>query len=151
MYKYAAGRAWCSKRSRGLSPRLIKKHSNLAADIARAYYPDDRKYLGEPLALYYMELARVTACEIGLTLPAVISALLSGIREESPEWKQIDHLKDPSIKTVIKGLSRVTALKGRDFTGQAENFRKLLLTLADDGRVILIALAERLLMMRRLD
>ncbi|MCK7533632.1 MAG: HD domain-containing protein [Marinilabiliales bacterium] len=44
---------------------------------------------------------------------------------------------------MIKGLSRVTALKGRDFTGQAENFRKLLLTLADDGRVILIALAER--------
>ena len=59
-------------------------------------------------------------------------------------------LKIPRIKSVITGLSRVTALKGRDFTGQAENFRKLLLTLADDGRVILIALAERLLMMRRL-
>ena len=128
-----------------------KKSLNLATDIARAYYPDDRKYLGEPLALYYMELARVTAGEIGLTLPAVISALLSGVREESPQWEQIDSLNDPSIKAVIKGLSRVTALKGRDFTGQAENFRKLLLTLADDGRVILIALAERLLMVRRLD
>ncbi|MCK7533633.1 MAG: hypothetical protein MZV63_22670 [Marinilabiliales bacterium] len=45
--------------------------------------PTDRKYLGEPLALYYMELARVTAGEIGLTLPAVMSALLSGVREES--------------------------------------------------------------------
>ncbi len=128
-----------------------KKSLNLATDIARAYYPDDRKYLGEPLALYYMELARVTAGEIGLTLPAVISALLSGVKEESPQWEQIDSLNDPSIKAVIKGLSRVTALKGRDFTGQAENFRKLLLTLADDGRVILIALAERLLMVRRLD
>ncbi len=128
-----------------------KKSLNLATDIARAYYPDNRKYLGEPLALYYMELARVTAGEIGLTLPAVMSALLSGVSEESPQWEQIDSLNDPSIKTVIKGLSRVTALKGRDFTGQAENFRKLLLTLADDGRVILIALAERLLMVRRLD
>jgi GTP pyrophosphokinase len=86
-----------------------------------------------------------------LGVPAVISALLSGLRDGSEGWKMIDDLKDPSIKSVITGLSRVTALKGRDFTGQAENFRKLLLTLADDGRVILIALAERLLMMRRLN
>lgn len=128
-----------------------KKSLVLATDIACESYPADLKYLGEPLALYYMELARVTAGEIGLAMPAVISALLSGIREESPGWQRIDDLHDPSIKEVIKGLSRVTALKGRDFTGQAENFRKLLLSLADDGRVILIALAERLLMIRRLD
>ncbi len=128
-----------------------KKSLILATDIACESYPADQKYLGEPLALYYMELARVTAGEIGLAMPAVISALLSGIMEESPGWQRIDDLHDPSIKEVIKGLSRVTALKGRDFTGQAENFRKLLLSLADDGRVILIALAERLLMIRRLD
>lgn len=128
-----------------------KKSLVLATDIACESYPTDQKYLGEPLALYYMELARVTAGEIGLAMPAVISALLSGIREESPGWQRIDDLHDPSIKEVINGLSRVTALKGRDFTGQAENFRKLLLSLADDGRVILIALAERLLMIRRLD
>ncbi len=128
-----------------------KKLLVLATDIACESYPADRKYLGEPLALYYMELARVTAGEIGLAMPAVISALLSGIREESPGWQRIDDLKDPSVKEVIKGLSRVTALKGHDFTGQAENFRKLLLSLADDGRVILIALAERLLLIRRLD
>jgi len=128
-----------------------KKSLILATDIASESYPADQKYLGEPLALYYMELARVTAGEIGLAMPAVISALLSGIREENPGWQRIDDLHDPSIKEVIKGLSRVTALKGRDFTGQAENFRKLLLSLADDGRVILIALAERLLMIRRLD
>lgn len=128
-----------------------KKVFSLATDIARASYTDDRKYLGEPLPLYYMELARVTTAELGLPLPAVISALLSGVDEDSPEWQRIDGLNDPSVKDVIKGLARVTALKGRDFTGQAENFRKLLLSLADDGRVILIALAERLLLIRRLD
>ncbi|MRR19263.1 bifunctional (p)ppGpp synthetase/guanosine-3',5'-bis(diphosphate) 3'-pyrophosphohydrolase [bacterium] len=128
-----------------------KKSLNLATDIARASYPADRKYLGEPLPLYYMELARVTAADIGLTLPAVLSALLSGVREESPEWQRLEGLSDPSVREVIRGLARVTALKGRDFTGQAENFRKLLLSLADDGRVILIALAERLLLVRRLD
>lgn len=122
----------------------------LAADIAMTTYPADISFFGEPLALYYMELARITAAEIGLTLPAVISALLSGIREGSDGWDKIDLLNDPSIKQVIKGLTRVTALKGSDFTGQAENLRKLLLSLADDGRVILIALAERLLAMRRL-
>ncbi len=128
-----------------------RKALNLAADIARVSYPADQKYLGEPLPLYYMELARVTAAEIGLSLPAVMSALLSGMQEESAEWQRIDSLNDPSVAEVIKGLKRVTALKGRDFTGQAENFRKLLLSLADDGRVILIALAERLLLIRRLD
>ncbi|HWR74855.1 MAG TPA: HD domain-containing protein [Bacteroidales bacterium] len=127
-----------------------KKAFGLASDIAVSGYAAGKPYLGEPLVIYYMELARITACEIGLGVPAVISALLSGITDGSEEWKKIDDLRDPAIKTVITGLSRVTALKGRDFTGQAENFRKLLLTLADDGRVILIALAERLLMMRRL-
>jgi GTP pyrophosphokinase len=124
---------------------------SLAADIAMTSYPPEDSFLGEPLALYYMELARVTAAEIGLSLPAVISALLSGIKEGTEGWNMIDNLNDPSVKEVIKGLARVTALKGRDFTGQAENFRKLLLTLADDGRVVLIALAERLLVMRRLN
>jgi len=128
-----------------------RKALSLATEIARSYYPSDSKYLGEPLPLYYLELARVTATAIGLGLPAVISALLSGIREGTEAWSRIDTLDDTSIKEVIKGLSRVTALKGRDFTGQAENFRKLLLSLADDGRVILIALAERLLIMRRLE
>jgi len=97
-----------------------------------------------------MELARVTSVDIGLSLSAVMSALLSGISEGSDSWDKIDALNDPSVKEVIKGLARVTTLKGRDFTGQAENLRKLLLSLADDGRVILIAMAERLLTMRRL-
>ncbi len=127
-----------------------KKAFGLASELAVSGYAAGKPYLGEPLVIYYMELARITACEVGLGVPAVISALLSGITHGSEEWKKIDDLRDPAIKTVITGLSRVTALKGRDFTGQAENFRKLLLTLADDGRVILIALAERLLMMRRL-
>ena len=122
-----------------------------ATEIAKASYPADTKYLGEPLALYYLELARLTVSAIGLNLPAAVSALLSGVRENSAGWSGIEELGDPTIREVIRGLSRVTALKGRDFTGQAENFRKLLLSLADDGRVILIALAERLLLMRRLD
>ena len=132
-------------------PDADSRALSLATEIARTYYPSDIKYLGEPLPLYYLELARVTASAIGLGTSAVISALLSGFSEGSEAWGKIDALNDPSIKEVIKGLSRVTALRGRDFSGQAENFRKLLLSLADDGRVILIALAERLLVMRRLD
>lgn len=135
----------------GPATEADRKTFSLATDIAMGVYPADRKYLGEPLPLYYMELARITAAEIGLTLPAVASALLSGVKEDSPQWLRLEELNDPSVGEVIKGLGRVTALKGRDFTGQAENFRKLLLSLADDGRVILIALAERLLLMRRID
>lgn len=139
---------------KALPPPVSKEERKIlstAIDLAREYYTADTKYLGEPLPLYYLELARVTAADIGLGLPAVISALLSGISEESEAWEKIDNLGDKSVREVVRGLSRVTALKGRDFTGQAENFRKLLLSMADDGRVILIALAERLLIMRRLD
>jgi GTP pyrophosphokinase len=128
-----------------------RKMLSLATEIAKECYAADKKYLGEPLPLFYLELARVTASAIGLGINAVTSALLSGVREGTEAWDRLDTLNDPSIKEVIKGISRVTALRGKDFTGQAENFRKLLLSLADDGRVILIALAERLLVMRRLD
>ena len=60
-----------------------KRSFRLATDIAVSSYPVSQSYLGMPLPVYYMELARVTSCEIGLTLPAVTSALLSGIREDS--------------------------------------------------------------------
>jgi len=122
-----------------------------AVEIAASTYSPQEKHFDEPLVMYYCELARVASCEMGLGSSAVICALLSGIREGTEGWKKVETLKDPAVRNVIKGLSRVSALHGRDFTGQAENFRKLLLTLADDGRVILITLAERLLMMRNLD
>ena len=123
----------------------------MAIDIAVSSYSSRQLYFSEPAIMYYMELARVTACELGLGSSAVVCALLSGIREDSEGWGLIEDLHDPAVRSVITGLSRVTTLRGRDFTGQAENFRKLLLTLADDGRVILITIAERLLMMRHLD
>lgn len=128
-----------------------KKAIAEAVEIAASTYSPEERYFEEPLVMYYCELARVAACEMGLGSSAVICALLSGIRESSDGWKKVETLKDPAVRNVIKGLSRVSAIQGRDFTGQAENFRKLLLTLADDGRVILITLAERLLLMRNLD
>ena len=128
-----------------------KKAVAEAVEIAAATYSPQEKHFDEPMIMYYSELARVAACEMGLGSSAVICALLSGIREGTEGWKKVETLKDPAVRNVIKGLSRVSALQGRDFTGQADNFRKLLLTLADDGRVILITLAERLMMMRNLD
>jgi hypothetical protein len=81
-----------------------RKAFSLASDIALESYPADRYYLGEPLILYYLELARITACETGMGLSAAISALLSGVSEGSEGWKRIDEIKDPSIKTIITGL-----------------------------------------------
>lgn len=128
-----------------------KKAIKQAADIALSSYSPSETLYGEVLVMHYMELARIAACEMGLGSSAVVCALLSGIKEGSESWHYIEDLKDDAVRSVIKGLSRVMTLKGRDFAGQAESFRKLLLTLADDGRVILITLAERLLMMRNLD
>jgi guanosine-3',5'-bis(diphosphate) 3'-pyrophosphohydrolase len=128
-----------------------KKALKEAMDIAVSSYSPAEKHFGEPQILYYAELARIAACEMGLGSSAVICALLSGIKEGTDGWKQIGLLKDTAVISVIEGVSRVSTLHGRDFTGQAESFRKLLLTLADDGRVILITLAEQLLLMRNLD
>jgi len=128
-----------------------KKAVSEAVELAASLYPSKPHIFGEVPVMYYMELARITACDMGLGSSAVVCALLSGIKEGSEGWKQIESLPDKAVKSVIKGLSRVPVLKGREFEGQAENFRKLLLTLADDGRVILITLAEKLLMMRLLE
>lgn len=123
----------------------------LATELAIEAYTGPGRVPGDDTLSYYLELSRITGCEIGLGFPAIVSALLSGVGEESVAGGKLKLIEDEAVRNIIRGLSRVTVLRGRDFTGQAENFRNLLLSLADDGRVILIALAERLLMMRRLD
>lgn len=122
-----------------------------ALEIAVAAYGDKAIPSGGNYLMHYTELARITSCEMGLSSQAVICALLSGIKPDTEAWAMTEKSFGTTVTSAIIGLGRVSTLQGRDFTGQSENFRKLLLTLADDGRVILISLAERLKMMRDLN
>jgi|WetSurMetagenome_2_1015567.scaffolds.fasta_scaffold00704_3 GTP diphosphokinase / guanosine-3',5'-bis(diphosphate) 3'-diphosphatase len=128
-----------------------KKDIYDALDIAMVAYGRTEFRPGMPFIMHYAELSRITVCEMGLGASAAVCALLSGIKPGTEAWVMTERRFGIGVTSAIKGLGRVTALQGRDFTGQADNFRKLLLTLADDGRVILISLAERLKMIRDLN
>jgi GTP diphosphokinase / guanosine-3',5'-bis(diphosphate) 3'-diphosphatase len=128
-----------------------KKDIESALDIALIAYEKSEFKPGVSYLMHYAELGRITVCEMGLGASAAICAILSGIKPTTEAWELTEKRFGVGVTSAIRGLGRVTALHGRNFAGQADNFRKLLLTLADDGRVILISLAERLKMMRDLN
>lgn len=128
-----------------------KKDLRDALDIAVVAYGDSWFRPGVSYLIHYAELGRITVCEMGLGASAAICAILSGVKPGTEAWELTEKRFGTGVTSAIKGLGRVSALHGRDFSGQADSFRKLLLTLADDGRVILISLAERLKMIRDLN
>ena len=107
---------------------------------------------GEPQILHALSVARIIAEEMGLGLTSIITALLHDSYNKLNISSTVLE-KEFGKKTVeiLNGFSRVSSLESMQSTYQAENFRKLLLSLADDVRVILIKLVERLEYMRNLD
>ena len=125
-----------------------------AFEIAVEAHKDMRRKSGEPYILHPLAVARIVVEEIGLGVTSAICALLHDTVEDTEiTLEDISREFNPYIAKIIDGLtkiSNVVDLKA-DTTVQAENFRKILLTLADDPRVILIKLADRLHNMRTLD
>jgi len=125
-----------------------------AFEIAVEAHKDMRRKSGEPYILHPLAVARIVVEEIGLGVTSAICALLHDTVEDTEiTLEDITRDFNSYIAKIIDGLtkiSNVVDLKA-DTTLQAENFRKILLTLADDPRVILIKLADRLHNMRTLD
>lgn len=150
-----------AKRYRGLlktcRPFLDKANRKLirrAFEIAVDAHKDMRRRSGEPYIFHPVEVARITAEEIGLGTTAVVAALLHDTVEDTGlTLGEIESEFGNVIARIIDGLTKISGLynKSSDSTQQLENFRKMLLTLADDIRVILIKLADRLHNMRTLD
>ncbi len=141
---------------RGLKQRLKKGDKTLlrrAFEISLDAHKDMRRKSGEPYVLHPLAVARIVVEEIGLGVTSSICALLHDVVEDTEiSLEDIEHEFGPVFAKLIDGLtkiSNVVDLKA-DTTVQAENFRKILLTLADDPRVILIKLADRLHNMRTL-
>lgn len=142
---------------RSLKQRLKKGDKDLlrrAFEIAVDAHKDMRRKSGEPYILHPLAVAQIVVDEIGLGVTSAICALLHDVVEDTElTLEDIEREFGASYAKIIDGLtkiSNVVDLKA-DTTIQAENFRKILLTLADDPRVILIKLADRLHNMRTLD
>lgn len=129
---------------------LLRRAFEIAADA----HKDMRRKSGEPYILHPLAVARIVVEEIGLGVTSAICALLHDVVEDTEiTLEDIQHEFGINYAKIIDGLtkiSNVVDLKAGT-TVQAENFRKILLTLAEDPRVILIKLADRLHNMRTLD
>lgn len=129
-----------------------KKQIRKAFDIALDAHKDMRRKSGEPYIYHPIAVARITAEEIGLGTTAIIAALLHDTVEDTDiTLEDIDHLFGPKVKQIIDGLTKISDIFDNTVSVQAENFKKMLLTLSDDVRVILIKLADRLHNMRTLE
>ena len=109
-----------------------------------------RRRSGEPYIIHPIEVAMIAAKEIGLGTKSVVSALLHDVVEDTDyTLEDIDQMFGPKIANIIDGLTKISGIFDSE-SMQAENFKKMLLTLSDDVRVILIKLADRLHNMRTL-
>lgn len=128
--------------------QTIKKAFNLAAEA----HKDMRRKSGEPYIFHPIEVARIVALEIGLGTTSIVSALLHDVVEDTDyTLNDIKTQFGDTVSKIIDGLTKIEEIfDNTSSTIQAENFKKILLTLSDDIRVILIKLADRLHNMRTL-
>lgn len=124
-----------------------KKLIRTAFEIAADSHKDMRRKSGEPYILHPIAVARIVVEEIGLGVTSAICALLHDTVEDTEiTLEDIEREFGSSYSKIIDGLTKISTVVDTkaSTTVQAENFRKILLTLAEDPRVILIKLADRL-------
>ena len=128
--------------------QMIRK----AFDMALEAHKDMRRKSGEPYIFHPIAVAQIAAEEIGLGTTSIVCALLHDLVEDTDiSLETIEHEFGKKVATIIDGLTKIAGVFDQTSSIQAENFRKMLLTLADDVRVILIKLADRLHNMRTLE
>ncbi|MBU2651602.1 MAG: RelA/SpoT family protein [Bacteroidetes bacterium] len=140
--------SWTAKKEPA-DKQLVRKAFNLAVNA----HKDMRRKSGEPYIFHPLEVARIVAGEIGLSTTSIVCALLHDVVEDTDyTLEDIRGMFGDKIARIIDGLTKISGIMDlTNTTLQAENFKKMLLTLADDVRVILIKLADRLHNMRTLE
>ena len=123
-----------------------------AFKFARQAHKGVRRRSGEPYILHPIAVARIACVEIGLGSTSICSALLHDVVEDTDYTvEDIENLFGPKIAQIVDGLTKISGgIFGDRASAQAENFKKLLLTMNDDIRVILIKISDRLHNMRTL-
>lgn len=129
--------------------KLIRK----AFDVAVDAHKDQRRKSGEAYIFHPIGVAKIVASEIGLGATGIAAALLHDVVEDTPiTVDDLEKLFNPKIAQLVEGLTKISQVKkDMNISMQAENFRKMLLTLNDDVRVILIKIADRLHNMQTMD
>lgn len=129
-----------------------KRMIRMAFDMAVESHKDMRRKSGEPYIYHPIAVAQIAAEEIGLGTTSIVCALLHDVVEDTDiTLEDIEREFGKKVAKIIDGLTKISGVFDANSSIQAENFRKMLLTLADDVRVILIKLADRLHNMRTMD
>lgn len=139
----------CKRQLEKGDKKLIREAFNLSLDA----HKNMRRKSGEPYIMHPLAVAHICAEEIGLGTTSIVCALLHDVVEDTDiSLADIRLQFGDRVAKIIDGLTKISGVfDQQDKSMQAENFRKMLLTLSDDVRVILIKLADRLHNMRTLD
>jgi len=128
--------------------KIIRKAFNLAVNAHR----NTRRKSGEPYIFHPLAVARICGDEIGLGTISIVCALMHDTVEDTTiTLSDIEKIFGHKVKSIIDGLTKISGQFDFSSSSQAENFKKMFLTIPDDVRVILIKLADRLHNMRTLD
>lgn len=131
--------------------REERKAIRKAFDLALELHSEQRRKSGEPYIYHPISVARVVAGELGLDTTSIVCALLHDTVEDTNlTLDEVENGFGNKARNIVDGLTKMSGVFEPGTSAQAENFRKMLLTLSDDVRVILIKLADRLDNMRTL-
>jgi len=138
----------CSRCESKTDQKLIAKAFRMASEAHKGM----KRKSGEPYILHPIAVAKIVTYEIGLGATSVICGLLHDVVEDTEYTiEDIENNFGKKVASIIDGLTKISGVFDNKSSLQAENFRKMLLTLSDDVRVILIKLADRLHNMRTLN
>ncbi|MBT8305119.1 MAG: RelA/SpoT family protein [Bacteroidia bacterium] len=124
-----------------------KKLIRSAFEVALDAHKDQRRKSGEAYIFHPIAVARIVASEIGLDATSICAALLHDVVEDNEDYSldDIERMFGDTVARIVDGLTKISSMKkNMEISQQAENFRKMLLTLNDDVRVIIIKIADRL-------
>ena len=131
-----------------------KKLIRHAFEVAVDAHKNQRRKSGEAYIFHPIAVASIVASEIGLDATCIAAALLHDVVEDNPDYTidDMERLFGETVARIVDGLTKISSLsKEANVSSQAENFRKMLLTLNDDVRVIIIKIADRLHNMQTMD
>lgn len=138
----------CKPVLKGDDAKRIKRAFTLALEA----HKDMRRKSGEPFIFHPLSVAEICAEEIGLGTTSIIAALIHDVVEDTDiELADVERMFGKKIAKIVDGLTKIRGVFEYGTSAQAENFRKMLFTLSEDVRVILIKLADRLHNMRTLE